>query len=150
MFYIYPLVFPRGQTYAFAAEKAVNHNPFKTNRDLFLIASPHVRESNTVLDSGFHDVDSTGIPGTPDFSHFRWILFSGFQSLVGFRIPSAACFPNSTILDSRSSDCLTCEDLLNIFPCFLAVTFVSHKTWQNNFRNLFEFILSWRGFTFTI
>ena len=35
MFYIYPLVFPRGQTYAFAAEKAVNHNPFKTNRDLF-------------------------------------------------------------------------------------------------------------------
>ena len=94
----------------------------------FLIASPHVRESNTVLDSGFHDVDSTGIPGTRDFSHFRWILFSGFQSLVGFRIPSAACIPNSTILDSRSSDCLTCEDLLNIFPCFLAVTFVSHKT----------------------
>ena len=36
MFYIYPLVFPRGQTYAFAAEKAVNLNPFKTNRDLFL------------------------------------------------------------------------------------------------------------------
>ena len=35
MFYIDPLVFPRGQTYAFAAEKAVNHNPFKTNRDLF-------------------------------------------------------------------------------------------------------------------
>ena len=36
MFYIYPLVFPRGQTYAFAAEKAVNRKPFKTNRDLFL------------------------------------------------------------------------------------------------------------------
>ena len=35
MFYIYPLVFPRGQTYAFAAERAVNRNPFKRNRDLF-------------------------------------------------------------------------------------------------------------------
>ena len=81
MFYIYPLVFPRGQTYAFAAEKAVNRNPFKTNRDLFfLFVLPHVRESSTVLDSGFHDVDSTGIPGTRDSSHFQWILYSGFQS----------------------------------------------------------------------
>ena len=35
VFYIYPLVFPRGQTYSFAAEKVVNHNPFKTNPDLF-------------------------------------------------------------------------------------------------------------------
>ena len=148
MFYIYPLVFPRGQTYAFAAEKAVNHNPFKTNRDLFFncfAPCKGIQHSPRfwIPRRGFH-WDSRY------FSHFRWILFSGFQSLVGFRIPSAACFPNSTILDSRSSDCLTCEDLLNIFPCFLAVTFVSHKTWQNNFRNLFEFILSWRGFTFTI
>ena len=102
MFYIYPLVFPRGQTCAFAAEKVVNRNPFKTNRDLFfLFVLPHVRESNTVLDSGFHDVDSTGIPGTRDSSHFQWILYSGFQSYVGFRFPLAACIPNSTSLISR-------------------------------------------------
>ena len=43
MFYIYPLVFPRGQTYAFAAEKAVNRNPSKTNRDHFFFVLPHVR-----------------------------------------------------------------------------------------------------------
>ena len=36
-----------------------------------------------------------------DSSHFQWILYSGFQSYVGFRIPSAACIPNSTSLISR-------------------------------------------------
>ena len=79
MFYIYPLVFPRGQTYACAA---VNRNPFETKSRSFLkkFVSPRVRESNTVLDSGFHDVDSTGIPGTRDSSHFQWNLYSGFQS----------------------------------------------------------------------
>ena len=93
MFYIYPLVFPRGQTYAFAAEKAVNRNPFKTNRDLFfLFVLPHVRESNTVLDSGFHDVDSTGIPvifsGSCILdSNLKWD--SGFLQLHVFRIPQA-------------------------------------------------------------
>ena len=35
--------------------------------------SPHVKESNTVLDSGFQMLD-------------QWNLDSGFQSLVGFRI----------------------------------------------------------------
>ena len=92
MFYIYPLVFPRGQTYAFAAEKAVNRNPSKTNRDHFIFVLPHVRESSTVLDSGFHDVDSTGIPvifsGSCILdSNLKWD--SGFLQLHVFRIPQA-------------------------------------------------------------
>ena len=90
MFYIYPLVFPRGQTYAFAAEEAVNRNPFETKWRSFF--SPNVRESNTILDSGFHDVDSTGTPGTRDSSHFQWNLYSGFPQLHVFRI-SKAQFP---------------------------------------------------------
>ena len=41
--------------------------------------SPHVRESRTVLDSGFQVLDSC---------LFLWNLDSGFQSfIVGFRIP---------------------------------------------------------------
>ena len=44
------------------------------------ILSPHVRESETVLDSGFHAVDSG----------FR-VLDSGFQH-SGFRIPKRAGF----------------------------------------------------------
>ena len=90
MFYIYPLVFPRGQTYAFAAEKAVNRNPFKTNRDLFfLFILPHVRESNTVLDFGFQVL---GIPviftGSCILdSNLKWD--SGFLQLHVFRIPQA-------------------------------------------------------------
>ena len=31
---------------------------------------------------GFYDADCAGIPGTRDSSHFPWILYSGFQSLV--------------------------------------------------------------------
>ena len=117
MFYLYPLVFPRGHTYAFAAEKAVNRNPFKTNRDHFCFVLPHVRESSTVLDSGFHYVDSTGIPviftGSCILdSNLKWD--SGFLQLHVFRIPQAQ-FPGF-----RSPDCLTCDDLLNMFPCFLA------------------------------
>ena len=59
--------------------------------------SPRARESKTVLDSGFHAVDS-GFQ-VLDSSPFYWIFFfsfyfichwnldSGFQSLVGVRIP---------------------------------------------------------------
>ena len=91
--YIYALVFPRGQTYAFAAEKAVNRNPFlKRIAIYFFIFLPHVRESNTVLDSGFHDVDPTGIPvifsGSCILdSNLKWD--SGFLQLHVFRIPQA-------------------------------------------------------------
>ena len=93
MFYIYPLVFPRGQTYAFAAEKAVNLYPFKTNRDLFFFIC---------FAPGFHDVDCAGIPVTRDSSHFQWIFYSGFQNTRGrVRIPSAACIPNFTSPISR-------------------------------------------------
>ena len=42
---------------------------------------------------------------------------------------------------------LHADDLLNMFPCFFAVTFVSQKTWPNNFRKLFEIISSQRRFT---
>ena len=49
--------------------------------------SPNVRESKTVLDSGFHAVDS-GLT-VLDFSLCQWNMDFGFQSLVGFRIPWA-------------------------------------------------------------
>ena len=45
----------------------------------------HVREHKTVLDSGFHAVDS-GIQ-VLNASFCRWNLDSRFQLLVGFRIP---------------------------------------------------------------
>ena len=46
--------------------------------------SLHVRESKTVLDSGFHTVDS-GFQ-VLDSSLCQWNLESGFQLFVGFRI----------------------------------------------------------------
>ena len=64
--------------------------------------SPHVRESKTVLDSGFHTVDSGSawywipvfVRGTLDFE---------FQSLVGFAIPKAVFhIPKSRIPDFPS------------------------------------------------
>ena len=60
MFYIYRLVFARGQTYACAA---VNRNPFETKSRFFLkFVSPHVRESNTVLGTG-HYLSPGGVGG---------------------------------------------------------------------------------------
>ena len=44
-------------------------------------SSPNVRESKTVLESGFQVLDS---------SLCQWNLDSGFQSLEGFRTPRAA------------------------------------------------------------
>ena len=46
--------------------------------------SPHLRGSKTVLDSGFHSVDS-GFQ-VLESSHCQWNLDSGFELLVGFRI----------------------------------------------------------------
>ena len=48
---------------------------------------PHVREYKTVLDSGFHAVDF-GFQ-VLDSWLCHWSLDSGFQRLVGFRIPGA-------------------------------------------------------------
>ena len=48
--------------------------------------SPHVRESRTSLDSGFHAMDSG-----------FWVLDSGFQ-YSGFRIPKRAGFQFFTVL----------------------------------------------------
>ena len=65
--------------------------------NIFLCSSkglPHVRESKTVLDSGFHTVDS---------SLCQWNLDSGFHLLVGFQIPEAVFWiPNSRIPHSTS------------------------------------------------
>ena len=46
---------------------------------------PHVRESKTVLDSGFRALDS-GFQ-VLDSGLFQWNLDSGFRWLVAFRIP---------------------------------------------------------------
>ena len=48
---------------------------------------PHVRESKTVLDSGFRAVDSEF--QVLDSGLFQWTMDSGFRWLVGFRIASA-------------------------------------------------------------
>ena len=58
-----------------------------------------IRESRTVLDSGFHAVDS-GFQ-LLDSSLCQWNLDSGFHSLVGFRIPCLSCIPDSKTQDSR-------------------------------------------------
>ena len=58
------------------------------NRGGWRSVSPHVRESKTVLYFGFHAVDSRF--QILDSSLCQWKLSSGFQSLVGFRIPWAA------------------------------------------------------------
>ena len=50
-------------------------------KHLFIL-SPHVRESKTGLDSGFHAVDSS--PGMGFWMFCQWNWDSGFQSLVGF------------------------------------------------------------------
>ena len=56
-----------------------------TRLKILYTGSAHVMESKTVLDSGFHTVDS-GFQ-VMDFSLCQWNLDCGFQSLVGFRIP---------------------------------------------------------------
>ena len=63
--------------------------------------SPHVRKSKTVLDSAFLAVDS-GFQ-LLDSSLFLWNMDSGFQSLVGLRIPCVVFrIPKPGIQDSTS------------------------------------------------
>ena len=114
MFYIYPLVFPRGQTYAFAAEKAVNLYPFKTNRDLFfLFVSP--QDSTTWIAPGFQ------LPGILVIFSGSFILDSriqgggsGFLQLHVFRI-SQAQFPGF-----RNPDSVTCRRFVKHVSMFLS------------------------------
>ena len=63
--------------------------------------SLHVRESKTVLDSGFHTVDS--VFQVLDSSLCQWNLESGFQLFVGFRIHWAVFrIPKPRIADSQA------------------------------------------------
>ena len=67
----------------------------------------HKRESRTVLDCGLHTVDS-GFQ-VLDSSICQWNLDSGFQSLVGFRIPWAVVqIPKPRIPDSMSKNFPDC------------------------------------------
>ena len=66
-------------------------------KHLFIL-SPHVRESKTGLDSGFHAVDSS--PGMGFWMFCQWNWDSGFQSLVGFP-DSLSRIPNSKAQDSK-------------------------------------------------
>ena len=62
-----------------------------------------LRESKTILDSGFHSVDS----GFQVLDSSQWNLDSGFQLLVGFRIPWAVFrIPKPRIPDSTSKNFL--------------------------------------------
>ena len=68
------------------------------------LVSSHVRESRTVLDSGFHAVDS-GFQLLDSLDLCQWNLDSGFQLLVGFRIPTAVFrIPWLRIPDSTSKN----------------------------------------------
>ena len=68
---------------------------------LHLFTSCKASESKIVLDSGFHVVDSRF--QVLDSSLCQWNLDSGFQSLVGFRIPWAVFrIPKPGIPDSIS------------------------------------------------
>ena len=49
--------------------------------------SPHVKESNAIVDSGFHALESPLIPEVLDYS--QWNLDSGIESFMGFQIPQA-------------------------------------------------------------
>ena len=60
--------------------------------------STHVRESKTVLDSGFHAVDSS--PGIGFWMFCQWNWESGFQSLVGC-LDSFSRIPNPKAKDSK-------------------------------------------------
>ena len=63
--------------------------------------SLHVRESKTILDSGFHSVDSRFQVLDPSLC--QWNLESGFQLFVGFRIHLAVFrIPKPRIADSQA------------------------------------------------
>ena len=65
---------------------------------------PHAKQSRTVLDSGFHAVDSRFQVLDSWFS-YQWNLDSRLQSLVGFRIPLAEYrIPKPSIPDSAGKN----------------------------------------------
>ena len=95
---------------------------------LYLFAACKASESKTVLDSGFHVVDSRF--QVLDSSLCQWNLDSGFQSLVGFRIPWAVFrIPKPGIPDSISK----------IFPVsgfsYVGWTCLSKTGWRRILRS---------------
>ena len=81
------------------------------NRDVAKTCSPHVRESKTVLDSGFHVVDSRfQIPGTV----FQYLSVElGFWTLIVSGIPdSMSCIPDSISKFSRFQGSLAWGELV--------------------------------------
>ena len=59
--------------------------------------SPHVKESNTIVDSGFHALESPRIPGTGLQS-----VELGFWNLIVSGIPySLSCIPDCKAQDSE-------------------------------------------------
>ena len=70
----------------------------------FFLIGPHAKQSRTVLDSGFHAVDSRFQVLDSWFS-YQWNLDSCLQSLVGFRIPLAEYrIPKPSIPDSAEKN----------------------------------------------
>ena len=95
--------------------------------------SPHVRESKTVLDSGFHAVDF-GFQ-LLDSSLCRWNLDSGFQSLVGFRIPWPEFqIPKRRIPDSPTQISPDSEPHKQKYPGFQNLLHEATR-WKNNLKD---------------
>ena len=93
---------------------------------------PHVRRSKTVL-----IWNST--PWIPDL--FQWNLDSGFQSLVGYRIPWAAFrIPKNRILDSTASICWIPDSTSKNFPDS-GIRVLLHR-WHLSFCLPFSFVIS--------
>ena len=118
-------------------------------RYMTLHFSPHVRKSKTVLDSGFHAVDS----GFQEFRircRFRipdsgFAVDSGFRTLsveFGFQIPivNGIRDPSSRIPDSKASDFATSRksfpDSGFLKQWFLGLRNLDFLTWSDTFETV--------------
>ena len=90
------------------------------------INKPSSSLSKTVLDFEFHAVDSRFRHWIPD--HCQWNLDSGFQSLVGFRIPKPVFrIPIPKTPNSRSKYFQDIQDGKNAFLDFKNKKFKKSK-----------------------
>ena len=101
------------------------------------INKPSSSSSKTFLDFEFHAVDSRFRHWIPD--HCQWNLDSGFQSLVGFRIPKPAFrIPIPKTPNSRSKYFQDIQDGKNAFLDFKNKKFKKSKN-----RNFSKEVNSW-------